>query len=77
MFTLSTPELPTDGHARARALSVRNVNQLGRDTGQAERLRPVAPHRWFLAIVSALADAHVESLATLLRAFHDQNGVLD
>jgi predicted transcriptional regulator len=51
------------------------VNQLGRTTGQAERLRTVTPRRLFLAIVSALAGADVESLADLLRTFNDQNGV--
>jgi len=59
----------------AHALSVDDVNQLGRDTGQAERLRTVTPHRLFLAIVSALASAQVESLADLLRTFNYQNGV--
>jgi len=59
----------------ARALSDEEVNQLGRDTGQAIRLRTVTPHRLFLAVVSALASAHVESLADLLRAFNYQNGV--
>jgi hypothetical protein len=51
------------------------VNQLGRTTGQAERLRTVTPHRLFLAIVSALAGADVESLADLLRTFNYQHGV--
>jgi hypothetical protein len=59
----------------ARALSVEDVNHLGRATGQAERLRTVTPHRLFCAIVSALAGADVESLADLLRVFNDQNGV--
>jgi hypothetical protein len=59
----------------AGALSVGEVNQLGRVTGQAERLRTVTPHRLFLAIVSALASARVASLADLLRAFNHQNGV--
>ena len=59
----------------ARALSDEDVNQLGRDTGQAIRLRTVTPHRLFLALVSALASAQVESLADLLRALNYQNGV--
>jgi hypothetical protein len=61
--------------ALARALSVADVNQLGRETGQAIRLRTVTPHRLFLALVSALARARVESLADLLRAFNHQEGV--
>ena len=75
MSTLSTTELIKVRDALARALSGDEVNQLGRDTGQAKRLRTVTPHRLFLAVVSALASAHVESLADLLRAFNYQNGV--
>jgi hypothetical protein len=72
---LSTTELIKVRNALARALGVDDVNQLGRDTGQAKRLRTVTPHRLFLAVVSTLASAHVESLADLLRAFNHQNGV--
>ena len=75
MSTLSTTELIKVRDALARALSVDEVNQLGRDTGQAKRLRTVTPHRLFLAVVSTLASGHVESLADLLRAFNHQNGV--
>lgn len=75
MPTVSTAELTKLSHTLARALSIDQVNQLGRDTGQAERLRTVTPHRLFLAIVSALASGHVESLADLLRAFNYQNDV--
>ena len=75
MPTMSTSELTKLSHTLARALSVDQVNQLGRDTGQAERLRTVTPHRLFLAIVSALGGGPVESLADLLRAFNYQNDV--
>ena len=75
MSILSTTELIKVRDALARALSGDDVNQLGRDTGQAKRLRTVTPHRLFLAVVSALASGHVESLADLLRAFNYQNGV--
>ena len=51
------------------------VNQLGRATGQARRLRAITPHRLCVAVVSTLASARVESLADLLRAFNYQNGV--
>ena len=68
LSTLSTTELTKVRDALARALSVEDINQLGRETGQAQRLRTVTPHRLFLAVVSALASAHVESLADLLRA---------
>lgn len=75
MPTMSTSELTKLSHTLARALSVDQVNQLGRDTGQAERLRTVTPHRLFLAVVSTLGSGHVESLADLLRAFNHQNDV--
>ena len=72
---MSPTELTKVRDALAGALSVNEVNQLGRDTGQAIRLRTVTPHRLFLAIVSALASARVESLADLLRAFNHQQGL--
>ena len=75
MPTLSSTELIKLSHTLARALSVDAVNQLGRNTGQAQRLRTVTPHRLFLAIVSTLGGGRVESLADLLRAFNHQNGV--
>ena len=75
MRTLSTSEFIKVRDALARALSDDDVNQLGRETDQAERLRTVTPHRLFLAVVSALARTRVESLADLLRAFNHQNGV--
>jgi len=61
--------------ALARALSIDDVNQLGRETGQSERLRTITPHRLFLSIMAALAAKKVESLADLLREFNHQNGV--
>ena len=51
---MSPTELTKVRDVLARALSVEAVNQLGRDTGQAVRLRTVTPHRLFLAVVSAL-----------------------
>lgn len=75
MPTVSTTELTKLSHTLARALSVEEVNQIGRDTGQAERLRTVTPHRLFLAMVSTLGSGRVESIADLLRAFNHQNGV--
>jgi hypothetical protein len=61
--------------ALARALSVEMVNQLGRDTGQSERLRTVTPHRLFLSMIAALAGRKVESLADLHREFNRHNDV--
>lgn len=75
MPTLSTTELTKLSHTLGRALAAAAVNQLGRDTGQAQRLRTVTPHRLFLAMVSTLGSGRVESLADLLRAFNHQNGV--
>lgn len=75
LSTLSISELGRVRTTFARALSAEDVNQLGGTTGQAERLRTVTPHRLFLAIVSALAGADVESLADLRRTFNYQNGV--
>jgi hypothetical protein len=73
--TLSTIELTKLSHTLGRALAAADVNQLGRDTGQATRLRTVTPHRLFLAMVSTLGSGRVDSLADLLRAFNHQNGV--
>ena len=75
MPTLSTTELTKLSHTLGRALAVDAVNQLGRDTGQAQRLRTVTPHRLFLAMVSTLGSGRVELLADLLRAFNHQHGV--
>ena len=61
--------------ALARALSIDDVNQLGRETGQSERPRTITPHRLFLSMIAALAGGKVESLADLLREFNFQNDV--
>jgi Transposase DDE domain len=61
--------------ALARALSVEDVNQIGRETGQSQRLRTVTPHRLFLSVLGGMAGANVESLADLLREFNHQNDV--
>ena len=61
--------------ALARALSVDDVNQLGRTTGQSKRLRTVTPHRLFLSTIAALAAGKVESIADLLREFNHLNEV--
>ena len=71
---MSPTELTKVRDALAGAFSVDEVNQLGRETGQAVRLRRVTPHRLFLAVVAALAGSRVESLADLLRAFNHQHG---
>ncbi len=54
---LSTPHLTRMRTALARALSIDDVNQLGRDTGQSERLRTVTPHRLLLSTIAGLASA--------------------
>ena len=70
---LSTSVLTKITSALARALSMEDVNQIGLDTGQSERLRTVTPHRLFLSIVASLAGAKVESIADLQREFNHHN----
>ena len=72
---MSTSHLTRMRGALARALSIDDVNELGRETGQSERLRTITPHRLFLALVAALGSAKVQSLADLQREFNHQNGV--
>jgi len=72
---LSTSHLIRMRTALARALSVDDVNELGRETGQSERLRTITPYRLFLSTIAALAAGSVESLADLLREFNHQNDV--
>ena len=70
---MSAAQLTRMREALARALSIDEVNQIGHETGQSERLRTVTPHRLFLATTAALAGRSVESLADLLREFNHQN----
>jgi hypothetical protein len=56
-------------------LSVDEVNQIGRETGQSQRLRIVTPHRLFLSVLGGMAGTNVEALADLLREFNHQNNV--
>jgi len=70
---LSVAQLIRMRGALARALSTDDVNELGRRTGQSERLRTITPHRLFLSTVAGLAGGQVESLADLLREFNHQN----
>jgi hypothetical protein len=72
---LSATELTRVTHALARALSIDDVNQIGLDTGQSERLRTVTPHRLFLSTVASLSGTKVESIADLLREFNHHNDV--
>jgi len=72
---LSLSELTRIGDILKQALAMPAVNDLGRVTGQAQRLRTVTPHRLFFAIVSALAARRVETLADLRRVFNHQQGV--
>ena len=72
---MSTSHLTRTRAALARALSIDDVNELGRATGQSQRLRTVTPHRLFLSTVAALASGKVESIADLLREFNHWNEV--
>jgi hypothetical protein len=69
---LSATHLTSMRTALARALSVDDVNQLGRDTGQRKRSRTITPHRLFLSMVAGLAGGQVDSLADLLRELNHQ-----
>ena len=55
------------------ALSIRDINELGRQTGQSKRLRVVTPFRLVLTLVGAMSSGNVESIADLLREFNFQN----
>ena len=70
---MSRKKLTRMAAALARALRMDEVNQLGRETGQSERLRTVTPFRLFLSVTTALADGGIESLADLLREFNRHN----
>jgi hypothetical protein len=72
---LSTAQLTRMRGTLARALSTDDVNELGLQTGQSERLRTITPHRLFLSTVAGLAGGQIESLADLLREFNHQNDV--
>lgn len=72
---MSTAHLIRMRTALARALSIEDVNQLGRNTGQSERLRTITPHRLFLSTIAGLAGGKVESLADLQREFNHHNDV--
>lgn len=72
---MSTAHLTRMRTALARALSIEDVNQLGRNTGQSERLRTITPHRLFLSTIAGLAGGKIESLADLQREFNHQNDV--
>lgn len=51
------------------ALGEGPINEVGRATGFAERLRKVTPHALAVSLICALASTKVETLADLLRAF--------
>ena len=72
---MSNSHLTRMQRALARALSLDDVNQVGRQTGQCKRLRIVTPHRLFLSMIAALAARNIESIADLLREFNRQNRV--
>ena len=56
-----------------QTLSHEVINELGRQTGQSERLRIVTPFRLLLCMLCALGSQTVESIADLLRTFNYQN----
>lgn len=56
-----------------QTLSDEVLNELGRQTGQSERLRIVTPFRLLLCMLCALGSEAVESIADLRRTFNYQN----
>lgn len=72
---MSVAHVTSTSAALARALSIEEVNQLGRETGQSQRLRTITPHRLFVSMIAALAARHVESIADLQREFNHHNDV--
>lgn len=72
---MSSTELTRLTGALARALSSDDIDQIGRETGQSQRLRTITPSRLFLSLIVALGSGAIESLADLLREFNHQNGV--
>jgi hypothetical protein len=70
---LSKSELREMAAVLQAALSIDDINELGRKTGQTKGLRVVTPSRLVLAIVGAMACGKVESIADQLREFNFQN----
>lgn len=59
--------------ALKEALSEKEINALGRKTGQSKRLRTVTPFRLVAALVVAFAVGATETIADLRREFNFQN----
>lgn len=55
-------------------LSADEVNALGLEAGQSQRLRGVTPHRLLVCLLATLGSADTETLADLCRTFNFQNG---
>lgn len=49
------------------------INELGRATGQSQRLRVVTPHRLLVTLLSAMGTGKVETIADLCRSFNFQH----
>lgn len=56
-------------------LSEADINEVGRETGQSQRLRLITPYRLFVSLVAALGAAKIESLADLRRDFNYRHRV--
>lgn len=63
-------ELSQTQAALGKTFSEEEVNRIGRQTGQSQRLRDVTPYRLLLSIVAVLSSFKVETIADLLRAFN-------
>lgn len=60
--------------ALEEALGEDVINELGRSTGQSQRMRVITPHRLVLTLLSSMGGGGVESIADLCRAFNYQHG---
>ena len=61
-------------HALGAALAEDTINQLGRETGQTQRMRVITPFRLVTTLLVAMAIGATETIADLHREFNFQNG---
>lgn len=71
---LNTTKLTTAARQLRKSLEKETLTQLGRETGFAERLREVTPHRLAVSVIGALASQRIETIADILRGFNALTG---
>ena len=57
------------------ALSEQALNDIGRQTGFAERMRDITPHRLALAMIATFSSSNAETLADIQRKFTLLTGI--